>query len=160
MRIRVSISPREAVSRMCNEITQAVQSIFSSRTYARMILAEESLRFHTVMMYILMITHAWEEYVFLKALDLPCCFLYTVKRFFRRKVTWKSCGEFTKRIRWAVTCCFKVKSNNTRKKVIYLTENLVSFVIIQTRGMTIHFITTTRISTNVLAQLPIQTMQN
>ena len=35
-----------------------------------MILAEESLRFHTVMMYILMITHAWEEYVFLEALSI------------------------------------------------------------------------------------------
>lgn len=34
MRIRVSISPGETVSRICNEITQAVESIFSSRTYA------------------------------------------------------------------------------------------------------------------------------
>lgn len=47
---------RETVSRICNEITQTVESIFSSRTFTRMILAEESLRFHTVMMYILMIT--------------------------------------------------------------------------------------------------------
>ena len=72
----------ETVSRTCNEITQAVESIFSSRTYARMILAEESLRFHTVMMYILMITHAWEEYAILEALDLPCCLRWIVKKKF------------------------------------------------------------------------------
>lgn len=133
---------RETVSRICNEITQTVESIFSSRTFTRMILAEESLRFHTVMMYILMITRSMGGIRFSRNSRFTSLSLVGSRKMCRWKAyiagsliisnpTFQSLTPSVERIRWAnvtesvvheisVTIASKNRSNEVASpKILY-----------------------------------------